>query len=91
MLNILHELWNIYAEKGFFIYGQFWIGDKTQNLEIWVRVPAPSFTSYGILKNLLKLPKFCKTEIESTDPESLNWNSLCQMDFRIQGFCILEM
>lgn len=71
---------SLYAEKGFLIYGQSWIGDKIQDLEIWVGVPAPSFTSYGMLKKSLKFPKFCKTEIENTDPKSLNWMQLFMLD-----------
>lgn len=68
---------SLYAEKGFFIYGQSWIGDKIQDLEIWVGVPAPSFTSYGMLKSL-KLPKFCKQRLKIQIPNRLTeCNSSC--------------
>lgn len=69
---------SLYAEKGFFIYGQSWIRDKIQDLEIWVGVPAPSFTSYGMLKKSLKLPKFCKQRLKIQIPNHLTeCNSWC--------------
>lgn len=63
---------SLYAGKGFFICHQSWLGVKKQDLEIWIRVPAASFTSYVILKKSLKLPKLCKMEMENTAPKSLN-------------------
>lgn len=78
-IYVLHEIWNVpLCRKKLFHSCSVLDGDKNQDLEIWVRVPAPSFIYHLGIKKFIFNVKLCNDWHINFTTIMLNiYNHLC--------------